>query len=208
MAIVSRYSEERAASIKHEVKKGLTERLKERVGITDSSGSESESSSESESEHEGTAAGSSAGSTRGSRKKKWKTRFRRKSSDRDVEKGEKVCTRRHLMPKLETMPRLLLLLLSKLERDVSLGGTCRRVSQWYASFNLNLHVPDLGSSKGLGALELRSNASTSPSQAFQRAACPLRNSTSSAFWAARAVSASASRRRRSTPSPINFNQFQ
>lgn len=89
MAIVSRYSEERAASIKHEVKKGLTERLKERVGITDSSASESESSSESESEHEGTTAGSSAGSTRGSRKKKWKTRFRRKSSEHDVEKGEK-----------------------------------------------------------------------------------------------------------------------
>ena len=50
MAIVSRYSEERAASIKYEVKKGLTERLKERVGMGDSSSSESETDSESESE--------------------------------------------------------------------------------------------------------------------------------------------------------------
>ena len=90
MAIVSRYSEERAASIKHEVKKGLTERLKERVGMSDSSSSESDSDSESESEaeHE-TTHESSAGSTRKSLKKKWKKRFRRGSSERDVEKGEK-----------------------------------------------------------------------------------------------------------------------
>ncbi|EKM54434.1 uncharacterized protein PHACADRAFT_123492 [Phanerochaete carnosa HHB-10118-sp] len=90
MAIVSRYSEERAASIKHEVKKGLTQRLKERVGI-DCSDSESDSETEPESEHgaEDIAKGSSAGSTRDSLKKKWKKRFRRKSSDQDVEKGDR-----------------------------------------------------------------------------------------------------------------------
>lgn len=89
MAIVSRYSEERAASIKHEVKKGLTERLKERVGMGDSSSSESETDSESESEAEReTTNESSAGSIRKGRKKKWGKRFRHKSSERDVEKGE------------------------------------------------------------------------------------------------------------------------
>lgn len=93
MAIVSRYSQERAASIKHEVKKGLTERLKERVGMGDSSSSESDTDSESESETghdtEGATNASSAGSTRNSLGKKWKRRFSRKSSERDVEKGEK-----------------------------------------------------------------------------------------------------------------------
>ena len=83
MALVSRYSQETAASIKREVKKGLTQRLKERVGMGDSS---SESESDSDDEMDGSA-GSSAGSTRG--KKGWRRRFKRKGSNPDVEKGEK-----------------------------------------------------------------------------------------------------------------------
>jgi metal transporter CNNM len=84
MVIVSRRSEAKAASIKHQVKKGLTERLKERVGMGDSS--DSESDSDSDSETEGTT-GTSAGSTHS--KKGWKRRLRRKASSPDVEKGEK-----------------------------------------------------------------------------------------------------------------------
>ena len=83
MAIVSRFSEDKAASIKHQVKKGLTERLKERVGMGDSSASESESDSDSETD---STSRSSASSTRS--KKGWRRRFKRKSSNPDVEKAE------------------------------------------------------------------------------------------------------------------------
>ncbi|THH14931.1 hypothetical protein EW146_g5473 [Bondarzewia mesenterica] len=43
MAIVSRFSVEKAASVKKAVKKGLTQRIRDRVGISDSSSSDSES---------------------------------------------------------------------------------------------------------------------------------------------------------------------
>lgn len=51
MAIVSRFSIERAVSVKKAVKRGLTQRLRDSVGMGDSD-STSSSSSDSESEHE------------------------------------------------------------------------------------------------------------------------------------------------------------
>lgn len=98
MAIVTRISETKAESIKQQVKKGLTQRLKERVGISDSSGSESESDSDSDSDAEGTEVngeGSTAGSARGSSKKGWKKSFKRRRSQGDVEKGEKKSKKEH-----------------------------------------------------------------------------------------------------------------
>ncbi|CAL1706812.1 unnamed protein product [Somion occarium] len=53
MAIVSRMSYEKAASVKHDVKKGLTRRLKARVGMDDSSSSESSSDESEETAGEG-----------------------------------------------------------------------------------------------------------------------------------------------------------
>ena len=47
MAIVSRFSVEKAKSVQQEVKKGLTQRLKDRVGMGDSSSSSESSSDES-----------------------------------------------------------------------------------------------------------------------------------------------------------------
>ena len=69
MAVVSRFSEERAQSIKRQAKKGLTQRLKEHVGISDSSGSDTDSSDE-ETDAEGD--GSANGSVRGSTRKSWR----------------------------------------------------------------------------------------------------------------------------------------
>lgn len=46
MAIVSRYSIERAVSVKKAVKRGLTQRLRDRVGMKDSDSSSSDSDSE------------------------------------------------------------------------------------------------------------------------------------------------------------------
>jgi metal transporter CNNM len=88
MAIVSRFSEERAQSVQHEVKKGLTQRLMERVGMGDS-----ESDTDGDSDSEVTDGdGSATGSTNGSVKKKgWKMSFRKKSKKSitaDVEKGD------------------------------------------------------------------------------------------------------------------------
>ncbi|KAF7792361.1 hypothetical protein EIP86_003397 [Pleurotus ostreatoroseus] len=83
MAIVSRFSEEKAASIKHVVKKGLTQRLMERVGMGDSSSSESESDSDSDSETESKQSDDGVG-----KKRSWK-RFRHKrKAEADLEKGE------------------------------------------------------------------------------------------------------------------------
>lgn len=54
MAIVSRISVEKAASVKIEVKRGLTRRLKDRVGMTGETASTSSSSDEDEEEKTGT----------------------------------------------------------------------------------------------------------------------------------------------------------
>lgn len=87
MAVVSRFSEERAQSIKRQAKKGLTQRLKEHVGISDSSGSDTDSSDE-ETDAEGD--GSANGSVRGSTRKSWRKSLRKKrqTSEADVEKAE------------------------------------------------------------------------------------------------------------------------
>lgn len=91
MAIVSRFSEEKAASVKHHVKKGLTQRLKERVGISDSSGSDTESDSDSSDDENATEVNGD-GSASGSVKKGWRKSFKRKRNHRDVEKGgEEPC---------------------------------------------------------------------------------------------------------------------
>lgn len=83
MAVVSRFTEEKAASIKHDVKKGLTQRLMERVGMGDSSSSESDSESDSDSETEGKQSDDGVG-----KKRSWK-RFRHKrKAEADIEKGE------------------------------------------------------------------------------------------------------------------------
>ncbi|KAI0789098.1 hypothetical protein C8Q75DRAFT_170844 [Abortiporus biennis] len=63
IAIVSRFSQEKAMSVKHEVKKGLTRRLKDRVGMGDSSSSSSSDSSSDESD--GETVGSSPTATNG-----------------------------------------------------------------------------------------------------------------------------------------------
>ncbi|KAJ7497080.1 DUF21-domain-containing protein, partial [Mycena latifolia] len=59
IAIVSRFSVEKAKSVKKAVKRGLTQRLREKVGMGDSSGSDSES------EGEETAAAAAEGSAKG-----------------------------------------------------------------------------------------------------------------------------------------------
>lgn len=59
MAIVSRFSVEKAASVKKAVKKGLTQRLKDRVGISDSSSSDTDE----EEDESGDAASASRGSS-------------------------------------------------------------------------------------------------------------------------------------------------
>ncbi|KAH9851328.1 hypothetical protein C2E23DRAFT_830325 [Lenzites betulinus] len=61
MAIVSRFSVEKAKSVQHEIKKGLTQRLKDRVGMGDSSDSNSDSSDD---ESSGTGTGTGTGSDR------------------------------------------------------------------------------------------------------------------------------------------------
>ena len=59
MAIVSRFSVENAASVKKAVKKGLTQRLKDRVGISDSSSSDTDE----EEDESGDTASASRGSS-------------------------------------------------------------------------------------------------------------------------------------------------
>ncbi|KAK7063624.1 CNNM transmembrane domain-containing protein [Favolaschia claudopus] len=53
MAIVSRFSEDKAASVKKAVKRGLTQRLRERVGMGDSDSSDEEDEKEKVSKHKG-----------------------------------------------------------------------------------------------------------------------------------------------------------
>lgn len=93
MAVVSRMSYEKAASVKQEVKKGLTRRLKERVGMGDSSSSES---SDDEVDVDATAStdgSSQEGTLNGGHSKKRKWGRRRKSKKKsnknlDLEKGD------------------------------------------------------------------------------------------------------------------------
>ncbi|KAI0342132.1 DUF21-domain-containing protein [Trametopsis cervina] len=89
MAIVSRFSEEKAMSVKQEVKKGLTQRLMARVGMGDSD-SDSDSETDSEVDVDG---GSGAESAQGSEKKKnkWRNSFKKKKNPAaDIEKGEEA----------------------------------------------------------------------------------------------------------------------
>ncbi|KAF7321454.1 CNNM transmembrane domain-containing protein [Mycena kentingensis (nom. inval.)] len=58
IAIVSRFSVEKARSVKKAVKRGLTQRLREKVGISDSSDSESETEADDDQTKKGSAAGS------------------------------------------------------------------------------------------------------------------------------------------------------
>ncbi|KAI0093001.1 hypothetical protein BDY19DRAFT_921394 [Irpex rosettiformis] len=100
MAIVSRFSEERVASVKHEVKKNLTQRLMERVGMGDSD-TESDSDSDTDSETDGD------GSANGSVKKKgWKKSFKKKKSKKsdgsDLEKGDSGSIQEKLNEEPET----------------------------------------------------------------------------------------------------------
>ncbi|KAI0823341.1 hypothetical protein BC628DRAFT_1420924 [Trametes gibbosa] len=98
MAIVSRFSVEKAKSVQHEVKKGLTQRLKDRVGMGDSSDSSSDSSDD---ESSGTGTGTGTGSdrdatlrgdgTEGRKKRKgWGRRAhkKRKSKEDAAEEGQ------------------------------------------------------------------------------------------------------------------------
>ncbi|CAL1706813.1 unnamed protein product [Somion occarium] len=96
MAIVSRMSYEKAASVKHDVKKGLTRRLKARVGMDDSSSSESSSDESEETAGEGRTPDDEVSSKEGTlnahvKKRKW-GRHHKKSKkpheDIDAEKGE------------------------------------------------------------------------------------------------------------------------
>ncbi|TBU31722.1 hypothetical protein BD311DRAFT_716447 [Dichomitus squalens] len=92
MAIVSRFSVEKAKSVQKEVKKGLTQRLKDRVGMGDSSSSESgsdesgdEAGTTSTSDHDATLRGDGLEGVK--KKRKWgrKGRKKRKASADNVE---------------------------------------------------------------------------------------------------------------------------
>ncbi len=87
MAVISRFGEEKAASIKHQVKKGLTQRLLERVGMADSSDSDSDRDTDDEAEGQ-----EGGGSASGSLKRNWRKSFRqkRKNPSTDAEQGEVV----------------------------------------------------------------------------------------------------------------------
>ncbi|KAH9895027.1 hypothetical protein C8Q73DRAFT_692696 [Cubamyces lactineus] len=96
MAIVSRFSVEKAKSVQQEVKKGLTQRLKDRVGMGDSSDSSSSSDS-SEDESAGTGTGGSdhdatlRGDSGSKKRRSWRRRShhkKRKSKDGAAEEGK------------------------------------------------------------------------------------------------------------------------
>ncbi|EMD35783.1 hypothetical protein CERSUDRAFT_115736 [Gelatoporia subvermispora B] len=111
MAIVSRFSVERAASVKQAVKRGLTQRLRDKVGMGDSDSSSDDSSSDSDSEPEDRAAkrkskrksristedseneqtlreeSSEQGNGEDSERKK-KRRGRNKRKEKDIEEGD------------------------------------------------------------------------------------------------------------------------
>ncbi|KAI0633276.1 hypothetical protein C8Q77DRAFT_1114084 [Trametes polyzona] len=97
MAIVSRFTVEKAKSVQHEVKKGLTQRLKDRVGMGDSSDSSSDESGD-ESGDTGTGTGSDHdttlrgdGSESKKKRKSWRRRphhKKRKSKESTAEEGQ------------------------------------------------------------------------------------------------------------------------
>ena len=90
MAVVTRMSKAKAASVKLEVKKGLTQRLKEKVkfGDSDSSGEESDSETVASADAHSSQDGSSNDSH--TRKLKWGRRRKHKKANKnvDLEKGE------------------------------------------------------------------------------------------------------------------------
>lgn len=97
MAIVSRFSVEKAKSVQQEVKKGLTQRLKDRVGMGDSSSSDSssdesgdETGAASVSDRDTTVKGD--GSEGSKKKRRWgrKGGKKRKSSKDDVKDKDKA----------------------------------------------------------------------------------------------------------------------
>ncbi|KAI0365675.1 DUF21-domain-containing protein [Pilatotrama ljubarskyi] len=100
MAIVSRFSVEKAKSVQQEVKKGLTQRLKDRVGMGDSSDSSSSSSDSSGDESVATGTGSAMsdrdatlrgeGTDGGKKRRSWRKRShrkKRKSKENAAEEG-------------------------------------------------------------------------------------------------------------------------
>lgn len=90
MAIVSRLSIEKAKSVQHEVKKGLTQRLKDRVGMGDSSDSSSSDSSGDESGGTGTGTGSDPDTDGKKKRKGWRRRSHKKTKSKEntAEAGE------------------------------------------------------------------------------------------------------------------------
>ncbi|KAI0329228.1 DUF21-domain-containing protein [Cubamyces sp. BRFM 1775] len=94
MAIVGRFSVEKAKSVQQEVKKGLTQRLKDRVGMGDSSDGSSSESSEDESAGTGTGGSDHDATLRGDsgskKRKSWRRRShkKRKSKDSAAEEGQ------------------------------------------------------------------------------------------------------------------------
>lgn len=106
MAIVSRFSNEKAESVRREVKKGLTQRLKDRVGMGDSgsdassssSSSSGDSDSDSDADHE-TADGARHGEESNAsehdatskvskkRRRRWGRKEKKKKKEEDVEMG-------------------------------------------------------------------------------------------------------------------------
>ncbi|KAI0646521.1 hypothetical protein C8Q79DRAFT_963167 [Trametes meyenii] len=98
MAIVSRFSVEKAKSVQHEVKKGLTQRLKDRVGMGDSSDSSSDEGSGDESatgtgsgasDRDATLGGDGAEGTK--KRRRWRRRAhhkKRKSKESTAEEGQ------------------------------------------------------------------------------------------------------------------------
>ncbi|KAI0356283.1 DUF21-domain-containing protein [Trametes cingulata] len=99
MAIVSRFSVEKAKSVQQEVKKGLTQRLKDRVGMGDSSDSSSSDSSGDESVATGTGSAVSDrdatlrgdGAEGGKKRRSWRKkshRKKRKSKENAAEEGQ------------------------------------------------------------------------------------------------------------------------
>ncbi|KAI0674529.1 hypothetical protein C8Q78DRAFT_967399 [Trametes maxima] len=98
MAIVSRFSVEKAKSVQHEVKKGLTQRLKDRVGMGDSSDSSSDEGSGDESatgtgsgasDRDATLRGDGADGTK--KRRRWRRRAhqkKRKSKESTAEEGQ------------------------------------------------------------------------------------------------------------------------
>ena len=88
MAIVGRFSIEKAASVKREVKQTLTRRLKERVGIHDGSSSSSSSESSSEESDTGENEKDKDATLRGDRKRRRWNRRRKSKRKTDIETGE------------------------------------------------------------------------------------------------------------------------